>query len=396
MPNDSSLGSAAPVSFNLDSQPGVMQLLASVRSSNISPAQKNELRDLIFLYINGGKDHSVRIALEQKVAAYGVQMTGPVVASADTKPAPSFGSSRPAPEFTPASVVGGMSAATTTPPPSPSPKSTPVPPPQAPTPPPSPAAPTPPTPPPPPPPVPTPPPVAPTPPEPPAAPELKVPPVPPTPVAEPVRASAVPEVESAWGPATDTLQPDGSLNYSAPVPPTPPTPPVPPPPLEPQPTPEPLPPPITREPVAAPVLSREPQASLADLPTKPHTIEDLPSAADVATSSASGDPLFTKEIDDGLNQLLSEWVLFKKSGLFGTGPKGIEHPLFLKVSKLPIPLLLAGRFEGATQEIKQSITDYMNGWRYEQGIVYEQGETFEHYLRRVIRHILDLQKNRRP
>jgi broad specificity phosphatase PhoE len=56
--------------------------------------------------------------------------------------------------------------------------------------------------------------------------------------------------------------------------------------------------------------------------------------------------------------------------------------------------LLAGRFEGATQEIKQSITDYMNGWRYEQGIIYEPGETFEHYLRRVIRHILDLQKKK--
>ena len=36
----------------------------------------------------------------------------------------------------------------------------------------------------------------------------------------------------------------------------------------------------------------------------------------------------------------------------------------------------------------------MNGWRYEQGLIYEQGETFEHYLRRVIRHILDLQKNK--
>jgi hypothetical protein len=34
----------------------------------------------------------------------------------------------------------------------------------------------------------------------------------------------------------------------------------------------------------------------------------------------------------------------------------------------------------------------MNGWRYEQGIVYSQGENFDHYLRRVIRHILDLHK----
>ncbi len=53
--------------------------------------------------------------------------------------------------------------------------------------------------------------------------------------------------------------------------------------------------------------------------------------------------------------------------------------------------LLAGRFEGSTPEIKRSIADYMNGWRYEEGIVHEQGETFETYLRRVIRHILDNQ-----
>ncbi len=125
------------------------------------------------------------------------------------------------------------------------------------------------------------------------------------------------------------------------------------------------------------------------------TPQDLPAAASIATS-ASGDPFRTKEIDDGLEQLLSDWVLFKKSGLFGTGPKGREHPLFKKIADLQIPLLLAGRFEGSTQEIKQSITDYMNGWRYEQGIIYEQGETFEHYLRRVIKQILDLQKKRRP
>ncbi len=124
------------------------------------------------------------------------------------------------------------------------------------------------------------------------------------------------------------------------------------------------------------------------------TPEDLPSPASLDTSE-SGDPLYTREIDDGLEQLLSDWILFKKSGLFGTGPKGREHPLFKKIAGLQITLLLAGRFEGSTQEIKQSITDYMNGWRYEQGIIYEQGEVFEHYLRRVIKQILDLQKRRR-
>jgi hypothetical protein len=133
-------------------------------------------------------------------------------------------------------------------------------------------------------------------------------------------------------------------------------------------------------------------ASLAEV-KKPHTLEDLESAsAQKAEQLAAEDPLINEEIEEGLDQLLSEWSIFKKSGMFGTGPKGKNHPLFKKMSPLHIPLILAGRFEGATQEIKQSVTDYMNGWRYEQGIIYQQGETFEHYLRRVIRHIIDLQK----
>ena len=179
------------------------------------------------------------------------------------------------------------------------------------------------------------------------------------------------EIESAWGPATDTVKPSA----------------------------EPTPPPTPAAPPPAPAAKQPPApdttkaASLAESKQKLRTPEDLPDPAAVETASVAGDPLFTKEVDAGLEQLLAEWSLFKKSGFLGTGGKGREHPLFKKIAELQIPLLLAGRFEGATQEIKQSITDYMNGWRYEQGIIYEQGETFEHYLRRVIRHILDLQKN---
>jgi hypothetical protein len=139
-------------------------------------------------------------------------------------------------------------------------------------------------------------------------------------------------------------------------------------------------------------------ASIKPAPIKPlsESVEPLKSISDVPTKDSvtnkDADPLQSQEVNEGLNQLLAAWMLFNKSGLFGTGPKGSLHPLYQKIKDLQIPLLLAGRFEGATQEIKQSITDYMNGWRYEQGIIYEQGETFDHYLRRVIRHILDLQK----
>jgi len=66
--------------------------------------------------------------------------------------------------------------------------------------------------------------------------------------------------------------------------------------------------------------------------------------------------------------------------------------LYKKLASLTMAAVIAGRFEGATPRIKQSITDYMNGWRYEEGVVHEHGESFEHYLRKVIRHILEKQK----
>jgi hypothetical protein len=163
---------------------------------------------------------------------------------------------------------------------------------------------------------------------------------------------------SAWGPETDTVSVDSDSDSAA---------------------------------VPEPQVSVAPtyqSSSLAQSETKLRTPEDLKKE----TSSVASDPLYTSQVDDGLNQLLTDWTLFKKSGLFGTGAKGMNHPLYLQIKDFQIPLLLAGRFEGATQEIKQSITDYMNGWRYEQGIVYNQGENFDHYLRRVILHILNLHK----
>lgn len=99
------------------------------------------------------------------------------------------------------------------------------------------------------------------------------------------------------------------------------------------------------------------------------------------------------EVEAGLAQLLSEWSLFKRSGFFGTGPHGKDHPLYLQLAKLPMAAIIAGRFEGATPEIKQSIADYLNGWRYEQGIVHKMEEHFEQYLKRVIRHILEKSKS---
>lgn len=651
MVNDSSLGGTPQFVFDIDTQKGVMSLLASVRASELTPEQKNELRDLAFLYINGGKDQSVRITLQQKVLAYGLQPLQPITPPAPVQPPSPFGTSRPAPSFsfaasaapvaqsvptavsqpTPSVVVdlapqpASAVQSSPSPEPQPVPEPAPVPPPVS---------------------EPTPEPVSvPSPSE--SVPEVVLPPaaaepvaavVPPpqpiptpsaessvatlptaeissqpapTPVPEPAPVSAasydpavsmqrireikslvnekvgnpvnlvdidnavgreymaalldamkklnsgtsvisaMKRLEDSFKAVEKTLEAHQSgvsvSTQSAPVPPPAPAPepqpvpeptPVPPPASVPEPIPEPqpafvapsepvspapgeepvavaeqpafepvsdipapepqpVPEPTTvsspsTEPTALPVLepvsvpTSEPESvpvpeptpvtpveslpseeetvnpwqhpedivsvrenissevesvetnsipvravpagapapipqkreaaeiesswgpatdtlqptvengrvmSLAESEKKLRSLTDLPRADEVSTS-ATGDPLFTKEVDDGLQQLLLEWSLFKKSGLFGTGAKGSEHPLFKKIAGLQIPLLLAGRFEGATQEVKQSITDYMNGWRYEQGIIYEQGETFEHYLRRVIRHILDLQKKR--
>jgi hypothetical protein len=156
-----------------------------------------------------------------------------------------------------------------------------------------------------------------------------------------------------------------------------------------RPTPPPPPPmPVTEalEPVTPIRMPTTPPST----PPAPQDDEEVVSIAALrAKSPAAGEQsLMTPEIDAGLSQLLSEWKLFKSSGWFGAGPSGINHPLYKKLAHLPMAAVVAGRFEGSTPEIRQTIADYMNGWRYEQNIVHRMDEQFEHYLRRVIGHIL--------
>jgi hypothetical protein len=490
--------------FDLKSQAGVMSVLAAIRASKLSPAEKNELRDLVFTYTNGGGDASVRIALEQKLGAHQIV---PVVMQrgGGTAPVLPFGAYRPTPNFkappTNSNAAPVAAPSAPVPPPVQAVPLTPVPAPVAPMPTPAPAAV-----------APQPAPVTPTPTPvpPPAAPAPVAPAAPlnaPTEAAylerirqiktavnskvgNPVNlvdinnevgreymnalleamkklgggavsemGAAMERLETAFvavqsaieqheasggavssGPTTPPPTPMPPPVYTAPVPvPTPsPAPVMPPrdvaPVVAPAPSPLPVRPlaapapqeadlptrlPVAPAPIAAPAPTPVPPvprpvapAPVANTTEESSGFGNAPSANSLATggrsltptdltdpaslsTSEKGDPLYTREVDDGLDQLLSDWSLFKKSGLFGTGPKGREHPLYKKISDLQVPLLLAGRFEGATQEIRQSITDYMNGWRYEQGIIYQPGETFEKYLRRVIKHILDLQKKRR-
>jgi len=482
-------------SIDLSKQTGIMAVLAAVRASTITPAQKSELRDLVFTFTNGGRDETVRLQLEQKLTAYGVTVTPLPTQTTASTAVTTFGTIRPVPSFAPVQVTTSLAADTPQTPPVLSPAVS-IPAPVLP------SAP-----------VFTPPPAPLSSPSVPITPQVSTTPSSPVPteassvtaredvnlerirtikaivneqVGNPVNlvdidntvgreymaalldamkkinagnagVAAMERLEVAFvavqavlaahsagaakdneinnAPITQPVAVEVSMNPAAsnlvdaePVSG-----------FASQPTSPDV--PLTHmgdqrpaasvasdqvdlntralEPVSTsiPVVSEQvepvdqvtpitsslrpgvqpapaPVQSLAEQSIRLRTPLDLPDPASVSALGPNEDPLLTKEVDAGLEQLLLEWSLFKKSGLFGTGPKGREHPLFKKVSGLPIPLLLAGRFDGATQEIKQSITDYMNGWRYEQGVVYDQGETFEHYLRRVIRHIIDLQKQR--
>jgi len=100
----------------------------------------------------------------------------------------------------------------------------------------------------------------------------------------------------------------------------------------------------------------------------------------------------TPEITAGVSQLLSEWKIFKSSGLFGMGPGGMDHPLYQKLKDASMLAITNGTFEGASPEIQHSINDYINGWRYEQSITPQHSETFEHFLRRVVKRVLEQTK----
>jgi hypothetical protein len=114
----------------------------------------------------------------------------------------------------------------------------------------------------------------------------------------------------------------------------------------------------------------------------------IPGDTDHPVPSIVKDDLHAPEVDAGLDQLLHEWSIFRGSGLFGTGPGGRAHPLYKKIAPLPMEMIIAGTWENANKEAVLSIRDYANGWRHEQGVAYVPTESFEIYLRRVVKRIL--------
>lgn len=117
--------------------------------------------------------------------------------------------------------------------------------------------------------------------------------------------------------------------------------------------------------------------------------KELPRSSVVPVGIARNDEeLMASNVTTALTELLSEWDLFKHSGLLGFGPGGTEHPLYAKLRDLHMSSVLAGRWEGANKDDLRSLKDYVSSWQYEQGVTYNPSETFEHYLRRVVFKIL--------
>lgn len=209
--------------------------------------------------------------------------------------------------------------------------------------------------------------------------EVKLPPAP------PVKSVAKIKVASAEAPAPTKVMP----------------PPPPPPATKPVPTPAPVAPPepkptkaVAAEVKPKPVEETKLRPLNETSSALPEQISKLKSAA-AARDEAAKKPitdLKAPEIDQGLRLLLAEWVLFKNSGFFRRKPSGIDSPLYKQLAPLPMASVIAGRFEGVTPEIKHTLADYMTGWRYEQGIIHDMGETFENYLRRVVKEILEKQR----
>lgn len=104
--------------------------------------------------------------------------------------------------------------------------------------------------------------------------------------------------------------------------------------------------------------------------------------------------LMDPEVTKGLEQLLSEWEIFKSSGFLGFGAGGIEHPIYKKLAGLPMVEVVSGRWEDADPQIIDNIKEYLDGWKRELGIEVHLEESFETYLRRAIAEKLHVMQER--
>ena len=97
------------------------------------------------------------------------------------------------------------------------------------------------------------------------------------------------------------------------------------------------------------------------------------------------DPLHSRAIDAGLNELLTRWL--GSTGFFGFGDSGVKHPDWLKMKDVQVDDALNGDGfvpEGLRQEIFENLGQNIRAWRDTFALQPLMGEQVEHYIRRVV------------
>jgi len=136
---------------------------------------------------------------------------------------------------------------------------------------------------------------------------------------------------------------------------------------------------VQKEPVRSPRADTVVSSQKAAIPTK-----------EIATfvDRTEKEKLYQSEaVTEGLRSLLMSWEIFRGGFLSGK-ERGREHPLYKTMREVVMSDILSGKFQGAKTNVVISANDYVNAWRFEQGIEYNPAETFEHYLRRIVHRIL--------
>ena len=125
-------------------------------------------------------------------------------------------------------------------------------------------------------------------------------------------------------------------------------------------------------------------AKTSALPDASHSFESLYDNKPEEAILSRLSQLEAPETTIGLERLLNRWSLFRRGGIFNTGPGGVDHPLYKKIAQLTMSDVLAGKFADSNSSIVEAIREHVHSWRDRHNVSYNTDETFEHYLRRVV------------
>ncbi len=105
------------------------------------------------------------------------------------------------------------------------------------------------------------------------------------------------------------------------------------------------------------------------------------------------DPLHAGAIDSGLNDLLVRWL--GPTGFLGMGKSGVSHPDWEAMKDVLVEEALNPNGflpEGLSGEVFDNLGQNIRSWRQSFGLIPDDGELVEHYLRRVVVASLPVQK----